>query len=67
MRAVDPFAGSGTTLLAAQARGRRSIGYEENPEYFDEAMERLAVGPAAAFARARPRPAEGQLVLGGAS
>lgn len=30
---LDPFAGTGTTLLAAQKLGRKSIGYELNPDY----------------------------------
>jgi modification methylase len=30
---VDPFAGTGTTLLAAMATARNSIGYELNPEF----------------------------------
>ena len=30
---LDPFAGTGTTLLAAQEQGRKSIGFELNPEY----------------------------------
>lgn len=30
---LDPFAGTGTTLLAAQELGRKSIGFELNPEY----------------------------------
>jgi site-specific DNA-methyltransferase (adenine-specific) len=30
---LDPFAGTGTTLLAAQELGRKSIGLELNPEY----------------------------------
>jgi DNA modification methylase len=30
---LDPLAGTGTTLLAAQELGRKSIGFELNPEY----------------------------------
>ena len=30
---LDPFAGTGTTLAAAQELGRKSIGFELNPEY----------------------------------
>lgn len=30
---LDPFAGTGTTLLAAQELGRKSIGFELNPDY----------------------------------
>ncbi|MCP4763713.1 MAG: hypothetical protein GY870_18220, partial [archaeon] len=30
---LDPFAGSGTTLKVAKGLGRKSIGYEINPEY----------------------------------
>lgn len=32
---LDPFAGSGTTLLVARSLGRHSIGVELNPEYCD--------------------------------
>ena len=38
---LDPFAGSGTTLLAAEHWGRDSIGIEINPEYADLARARL--------------------------
>jgi site-specific DNA-methyltransferase (adenine-specific) len=38
---LDPFMGSGTTGYAAVKAGRKFIGIEINPEYFDIACERL--------------------------
>jgi hypothetical protein len=38
---IDPFMGSGTTGYAAMRAGRRFIGIEINPEYFDIACERI--------------------------
>ena len=38
---VDPFVGSGTTVLAATRLGRRSIGIERDPEFADIARRRL--------------------------
>ena len=39
--AVDTFAGSGSTLLAAQALGLRAIGFEKSPENCAIAAKRL--------------------------
>jgi modification methylase len=38
---LDPFAGSGTTCLAANQDGRQFIGYEINSDYCQLAEERL--------------------------
>jgi site-specific DNA-methyltransferase (adenine-specific) len=40
--ALDPFAGSGTTLLAAKNLDRNSVGYEINPEFISIIREKLA-------------------------
>ena len=39
---LDPFMGAGTTGVAAARRGRKFIGIEINPGYFDIACRRIA-------------------------
>ncbi len=38
---VDPFMGSGTTLVAALKEGRRAVGYDLDPRYVEIARERI--------------------------
>ncbi len=40
-RVLDPFAGAGTTLLAAVRMGRAAVGIELNEKYIDLARKRL--------------------------
>jgi len=41
---LDPFVGSGTTIIAALKHGRRAIGIELNPRYVEIAERRIARG-----------------------
>ena len=41
--ALDPFCGTGTTLVAAQAIGRRSIGIDLSRKYLEQARDRCSV------------------------
>jgi len=38
---VDPFMGSGTTLVAARSLGRKAVGMEINPKYCTIAVDRV--------------------------
>lgn len=38
---LDPFMGSGTTLVACAKMGRKGIGIELDPEYFEIACKRV--------------------------
>jgi site-specific DNA-methyltransferase (adenine-specific)/modification methylase len=38
---IDPFMGSGSTIVAAIRTGRKAIGIEKDPEHFKTAVERI--------------------------
>ena len=42
---LDPFAGSGSTVVAAQQLGRRGVGYDLDADYVTQANQRLADRP----------------------
>lgn len=58
---LDPFMGSGTTGVAAVSLGRKFIGIEIEPKYFDIACRRIAAELARPrFAFDAPKPSEKQ-------
>lgn len=48
---LDPFMGSGSTLVAAAGLGRRFVGYETDPTYVEVARDRVRGAPAAGSGR----------------
>lgn len=48
---LDPFLGTGTTVVAAACAGRNSIGYEIDQHYFDLAHKRIANETSFLFSR----------------
>lgn len=62
---LDPFMGSGTTLVACQRLGRQGTGIELDPEYFDIACKRVDEAtrqPDMFVTQAPPAPAQGSLL-----
>ena len=61
---LDPFMGSGTTGVAAIELGRKFIGIEREPKYFDIACERIqnAVNQGQLFHEPLKQPEQGSLL-----
>ena len=55
---LDPFAGSGTTVLAAQSLGRSGTGIEISEKYCEIARNRLSQGSLFASVSEVPKPAQ---------
>ena len=58
---LDPFMGSGTTLVACQRMGRHGTGIELDPDYFDIACKRVdeaARQPDLLIPETRPQPTQ---------
>jgi len=61
---LDPFMGSGTTGVAAIQMGRKFIGIEREPKYFDIACKRIeqAVSQPRLFEDVRPKQEQASLI-----
>ena len=51
---LDPFMGSGTTLVAAALTDRRGVGYDLDPDYVEIARERINAAHARVWAHRQP-------------
>ena len=60
---LDPFMGSGTTGVAAVKLGRRFIGIEIEPKYFDIACRRIEEATRQRDLFVEPPPAPKQAIL----
>jgi len=60
---LDPFMGSGTTLVAAIKKGRRPVGYDLEPKYVEIARERVADASRRARERTGEHPIAGETAL----
>lgn len=56
----DPFMGSGTTAVVADATGRDFIGFEINPDYCKIANERISKQRKTALGAATPESGKGK-------
>lgn len=59
---LDPFMGSGTTLVAAELTGRKPVGYDLDPAYVEVARDRLEIATARAWLHQQPRSEQGSLI-----
>ena len=61
---LDPFMGSGTTGVAALQLGRKFIGIEREPKYFDIACQRIeqAVAQGRLFESEQTKQVQEQLI-----
>ncbi|WP_435064089.1 DNA-methyltransferase [Halobaculum sp. EA56] len=64
-RVLDPFWGTGTTMLAAMAAGRDSVGVERDPGFLASFRDRVGDAPALSRERGRRRLREHREFLAG--